>query len=119
MVILGTTMLGAFSGHTSAQLLIEEARETDLAIQILRSGMDRVLLESKSNLADPQGPYPAGRPLALAAVNALDDQVLRVSYPGYVQGDPEPAVLDVQVALQWRSAASGLTRTLSLSSSRR
>lgn len=115
--ILAIAMLGAFSAHVAADKLTRESEEKEIARGILESAMQRVLLEGAATLAGG-GVYAPGEEIAIPETVLLEDAALTFGTPGYVAGDPAPAILTVQLVLSWTSD-SGIDRTLSLTSATR
>ncbi len=103
VTVLAIVMLGAFSSQVASRNLLAEARETDLAVDTLRSTMDRLLVRGLEELVDENGDHPPGNAIDVGECPLQDVNVL-FSTPGYVPGDPTPDELTIRLELTWTSA---------------
>ena len=110
--ILATVLLATVRSQFSSRQLMAEARETELAVELLEQALAEVLDQDVTELADAGGNYvPGGGLQNMPAV--LDDQVVTYDTPDYTAGDPVPSILTVEVQVDWTSA-TGQARSLSL-----
>lgn len=114
--MLAVSMLAALRSQVSSVQLMNEARETEAAVQVLQEAFAQALLESNAELAGDDGDLGPDRPMVMSTL--LKDQVVQYSLPGYAQGDPVPSCLTLRFQLAWTST-SGLPRTLTLVGSKR
>lgn len=114
--MLSVSMLGALRSQVSSVQLMKEARETELAVQVLHEAMARAQLETNAELAGADGDLAPGEPLATSLV--LTDQVVQYTLPGLADGDPVPVCLGLRFQISWTSS-SGLPRTLALVGAKR
>jgi len=94
VTVLAIVMLGAFSSQVASRNLLAEARETDLAVDTLRSTMDRLLVRGLEELVDENGDHPPGNAIDVGECPLQDVNVLFST----------PDELTIRLELTWTSA---------------
>lgn len=114
--VLATVGVAAVATQLSAQDLLAEARENNLATELLESTMDRVAVLSVDDILAGSTEYQIDStvPCASGGGGHLLGQTILLTSPGYTPGDPRPDVLPLQLDLAWVTS-TGQPRSLSLS----
>lgn len=116
VTVVALALFAGLRSQTAAIELMREARETEVAIEILREGMAQLMLEDNDDLCDAGGSVEPG--VALVTHDALEGQTLTYALPGYVAGDPVPDCLALRLELQW-TTSRGRSRTMTLVGAKR
>lgn len=116
VTVLALALFAGLRSQTAAIELMREARETEVAIEVLREGMAQLMLEDNDELCDAGGSVAPG--VALVTHDALPDQALTYTLPGYTEGHPVPDCLAMRLELQW-TTSRGRTRTMTLVGAKR
>jgi type II secretory pathway pseudopilin PulG len=113
--MLAISMMAALRSQISSVQLMKEARETEVAVQVLHEAMAQALLATNDDLATGGGDYAPD--VALDTSLTLKDQDVRYTLPGY-GGGAVPACLTIRFQLSWTSR-SGIARTMTLVGTKR
>ncbi len=98
-------------GQMASRQLMQEAHDTELAVELLHETLQTLRSESISELLDAGGSY--GPDQSITTCDVFHGQDVRYTTPGYAAGDPEPEVLMVELEVTWVSS-TGQTRDLAI-----
>ena len=113
ITVMAIGLAAAFGGQISTHRVIEQSRDTQLALTQLEAVAEAVIAEVPGDLPTHEN-YGAGQAVQLATESGLMDLTIVCRYPNWAAGGEVPDPLMVDIEATWTDSERR-PRTLTLS----